>query len=194
MGHKFFLWLFKAYSWLISWLVVLVSILSGVVSGLYLSKLENLEIFKLLNVTGLLYDILGVVILSRIILTNEKWQKFITYKFSRWFVYVQLQAVTGLTFFPFIILALSDTQLGEFFNLDFNIGEFPSYKVVTKFAVNLIIPATLLLFFIEDTVYRGVVKTLPTLEVRSRFLGYVLIILGFILQFIAAFQDLFIHS
>jgi hypothetical protein len=47
----------------------------GLTTGYHLSGLPRLETYKLLNVVGLFYDFLGVVVLSEIAVSSGKWKK-----------------------------------------------------------------------------------------------------------------------
>src|SRR6202035_2519577 len=47
----------------------------GLLAGYRLSGVPRLETYKLLNVVGLLYDFLGIVVLSDLAISNPKWKK-----------------------------------------------------------------------------------------------------------------------
>lgn len=47
----------------------------GLVIGYCLSGFQKLETYKLLNVTGLFYDFLGIVVLSEIATSHANWKK-----------------------------------------------------------------------------------------------------------------------
>ena len=49
-------------------------VLLGVVAGYRLSGLQKLETYKLLNVAGLSYDLLGVLVLSELLASSQKWK------------------------------------------------------------------------------------------------------------------------
>jgi hypothetical protein len=57
--------------------VVFISLvfLLGLYTGCRLSKFPKLETYKLVNIAGLLYDFLGVVVISEMATTNSRWKK-----------------------------------------------------------------------------------------------------------------------
>lgn len=200
MWNNYFLWLPKFFLRFSLWTILLFSVFGG----FYLSKLVNLQTFKLLNIIGISYDILGAIILSSMISKSKNWQKFIVKYFSVVVVNINMFLLIGMPLGAVWALTLHDTALLLIgmpldavwdiilrdTTLSLNFDDFPSAKTVLGFSAPILFPALFLNFFIEDTVIRGVIPKLSTLKNRSRFLGGTLIIIGFILQFAAALQDL----
>src|SRR5579872_2717217 len=50
-------------------------VLLGLAAGYRLSELPRLETYKLLNLAGLSYDFLGVLVLSELLASNTKWKQ-----------------------------------------------------------------------------------------------------------------------
>ncbi|MGY0627689.1 MAG: hypothetical protein ACW7DS_18430, partial [Paraglaciecola chathamensis] len=68
----------------------------GVFFGVRLSAVDNLETFKVLNVIGLFYDIVGLLILSEIFSENQSYQKFVADTFSGLFMWAHMGIPIGI--------------------------------------------------------------------------------------------------
>jgi len=56
------------------WIFVSILLLFGSVTGFRLSGLPKVETYKLLNVAGLSYNFLGVLVLSELLATSPRWK------------------------------------------------------------------------------------------------------------------------
>src|SRR6266404_6056091 len=70
----------------------------GLAIGYHLSLLPRLETYKLLNVAGLCYDFLGIVVLSEITASSARWKKISV----EWVAPVVLWLHTGIPLGVFI--------------------------------------------------------------------------------------------
>lgn len=156
-------------------IVFLTFILVGAFFGYHLSNLEDLETFKVLNVIGLFYDILGIIILSEALSTSERFQRFIAEIFSGLLMWAHMGIPIGILFVGFILTI---------------IGGFPSAKIAMGIGTGFMLWMLLPSFVVEDVVFRGKIKRFPTPKSRSRFLGGFLLITGLLVQLAAAIRDL----
>lgn len=143
----------------------------GATTGYRLSSFPRLEVYKLVNIAGLLYDLLGVLVLSELVASSLKWKRI--------FVDTVAPAVLWLHMvFPLGAL------LGAF--LAGVLAHSPSWGTVAKFGVGFwsysIIPLSLL----EMTVAFPPFTALKGLESRWRRFGLYLLLSGVGLQLIAA--------
>lgn len=150
-------------------------IILGGFFAFHLSQIEALETFKVLNVIGLFYDILGLIILSEILISNERFQRFVADTLSALFMSAHFAIPAGLSI---TALFLS------------TINGFPSALTVMVIGVGFLVWALLPIFLVEDVVFKPKIKRFQTPYSRSRFFGGFLLITGLIIQFIAALQDL----
>lgn len=120
---------------IVFWLFILL----GAFFGLHLSKLENLETFKVLNVIGLFYDILGLVILSEVLSTSERFQKFVADIFSGLFMWAHMGVPIGIVFAG-LVLSYVDG--------------FPSANLAMGIGGSIFVWMVLPSFIVEDVVLR----------------------------------------
>jgi hypothetical protein len=151
--------------------VSLVSLL-GLVLGYRLSALPKLEGHKLLNVAGLSYDFLGVLVLSELLASSAKW-KDICVKFLAptvlWFhALIPFGAFVGGGFVAQVTHQPSSEIVGRFFMLFFAYSLIP----VSVFQELVVLPK---LPFVKRDV-----------ETRWRWFGFFLLLSGVGVQLIAA--------
>lgn len=165
----------KITSHQIVYIFFIVTIIIGFLTGWKLSFFQNFQYVKLVNLTGLIYDILAVVLLSYVILTKDFIQNHIAHKISM-FVIIFSSA------FPAAIM--SGTVVSSFFGS--NISE--DTKIYMYIFVCVSIVPVCYLFGSPVFEPDGNVSFKP--EKRIKILGAVLLLMGFIFQIVAAFSDL----
>jgi len=144
----------------------------GVAVGYVLSGYAKLETFKLLNIVGLFYDLLGILVLSEIVTKSAA----VKYFFVEW---VSGSLIWAQTVIP--LGALIGTAVGY---------SLPSSGVVAKFFVSFFAYSVLVLGFIEATVFVPKLRGFQNLETRSHMFGLILLVTGVVIQLVAAFKDL----
>ncbi|MGB0503176.1 MAG: hypothetical protein ACPGGD_03940 [Thalassolituus sp.] len=147
----------------------------GMFFGVRLSAVEELETFKVLNVIGLSYDILGLLILSEILSESEGYQRFVADIFSGLLMWAHMGVPIGLL--------LSGIGLTY-------ISGYPSSEITMGIGVGIMMWMIIPSFLIEDVVFRAKVKKFQTPQSRSRFLGGFLLFSGILVQLFAAIKDL----
>ena len=150
----------------------------GAVIGFSLSSMHRLETFKLLNILGIVYGLVGVLVLSEFVAQSEKWRQFVVEKFSGVFIWSH----------GFIPLGGALAAVPLFFC--FTSDRFPSSLVVLKSFPLFFGLALIPTFFLEDFVFVPKMKTSKDPLIRSRRFGGFLVVAGMIVQLIAAIQDL----
>jgi hypothetical protein len=146
----------------------------GIWSGIATSVLASVQAFKLLNIIGLTFDLLGVLLLTFVITTPPRIKAFVV----SWGGVIAV-GLTGFSLIGFYIgLAVGSSLLGG-----------KDHGLFLHFA-----PVTLLgIFsasFLEDTVMIPKFKVLRDNEVRLKFLGGYFLLAGLVIQIYAAFYDL----
>jgi hypothetical protein len=146
----------------------------GVWAGAETSLLASVQAFKLLNITGLGFDLLGVLLLTYVITTSERVRRFV----ADWGGVVGV-ALTGFFFLGYYIgIAAGSAWLGGKDH-----GLFAYFGPV-------LIGGMASLFFLEDTVMIPKLKLLQSDERRIKFLGGYFLLAGLCIQIFAAFLDL----
>ncbi|EGQ7970876.1 hypothetical protein HRO20_003500 [Vibrio cholerae] len=148
---------------------IILSISTGAYIGFKFGQNERLKLYKLLNLTGLIYDFFAVILLSYVILISKSIQDKIAN--------IMTSAYVIFTFsFPFSFL-LSYSENGGDKDLGINL-----YMLFIHF-----IPAIYVLFSpVSGRVYN--VDYPP--EKRIKILGSIILIVGFAFQIIASYLDL----
>jgi len=146
----------------------------GVLIYFVLSSLPKVESFKLFNVVGLAFDILGVLLLSKLIAKSaEKHIVLLDY------------------FYAFIYVAVICVPLGVIFgNLLFFWLDLSSSGTVVTFASSIFAYVAAPLFITE---YSGEIfkfKFYESVSSRVIFMGWYLLIAGLALQMAGAIMDL----
>jgi hypothetical protein len=146
----------------------------GVGTGYRLSGVSKLEPFKLLNVTGLFYDFLGVLVLSEFVSSNPKLKR----------VSVEIVAPGVLwlqSVFPFGVI------LGGLLGM---LARAPSSVSVGKFAMLFWAYSVLPLALLEGMVVFPQFAVLKSVESRWQWFGFFLLLSGVMLQLVAAVMGL----
>jgi len=145
--------------------------LAGVAIGYVLAGHERLAPFKLLNIIGISYGLLGLIVLSELIARVETLQRFIVY----W--------VAGV-----LLWAHSLVPLGAVIGAAVG-WALPSSAVVAKFFGTFLVYSLLVLASLDAFVTYPQDKRLQAFALRTQVFGLILLITGAVAQLIAAIQD-----
>ncbi|NOZ37142.1 MAG: hypothetical protein GXP11_03550 [Gammaproteobacteria bacterium] len=138
------------------------------------SWLEDLPVFKLFNIWGIFFDILGVILLSSFLSSSARLKQFIVER-------VSFEFIAFLLFFILGSLILSPYAA---------MYKQPSAKVLAIFQASLLGPFTVIWFLVEDFVSDPKVDSLKDYGFRLRVLGSTFLITGLTMQMIGAFLDI----
>ena len=146
--------------------------LSGALLGHTLARYPKLETFKLLNIVGLTYDLLGILVLSEAVAQSERLKAFMVDWVAGFLLWTQSVVPLG---------ALVGAWLGS---------SLPSSGITTHFFASFFAYSILVLALIDSTVFFPRFKRLQDLSLRARTFGLILLITGVVIQLVAAFKDL----
>lgn len=146
---------------------------AGAFLGHVLAAHPKLESFKLLNVVGLTYDLLGIVVLSEIVMESERLKAFMV----KW--------VAG-----FILWAQTVVPLGALIGV-WTAGTSPSSGIAAGFFASFWAYSLFILATIDSTVFFPRFERLQSLSLRARTFGLLLLVTGVVIQIVAAFKDLY---
>lgn len=143
-------------------------ILLGFMSGFKLSALTQLVPSKLINVVGLVYDLLGVVVLTEIASSSEKWKN------------ISVRYIA-----PFVLWVHTLVPLGVFLGA---IAGFrhPSSRTLATFAVSFWGYSLIPLAILNETVVFPQFSRFKSIESRWRYFGIFLLLSGVGMQLLAA--------
>jgi hypothetical protein len=153
-------------------LFIAIVFLLGVFVGYQLSFRRQVDTSKMLNVVGLLYNLLGVLVLSEIVTSSSKLKE----------ISVNLVA-------PGVLWLHTAIPLGAFFGAMFASGS-PSGASISRFAIGFWVYSLIPLSLLEATIVFPRFKALRGLESRWRYFGLFLFLSGIALQLIAAVDGL----
>ena len=153
-------------------LIVFIDIVLGIGVGYILSEHPQILVFKVLNVIGLLYGLLGIVVLSEVLATRSEFKK----------LSVELIA-------PGILWLHTLVPLGAIIGALIAFGS-PSRWVIFKFALSFFFYSIIPLSLLEGTVVFPRFKMFISLESRWRYFGLFLLLSSMLLQLIASIMDL----
>lgn len=151
---------------------IVIVFLLGVFLGHQLSLRQQVNTSKLLNVVGLIYNLLGVVVLSEIVTSSSKLKE------------ISLNLVA-----PGVLWFHTSIPLGAFVGAVFASGS-PSGASISRLAIAFWAYSLIPLALLEATVVFPRFKALRGLESRWRYFGLFLFSSGIALQLIAAVQGL----
>ena len=147
----------------------------GAVVGFELSRFARLETHKLLNIAGILYTLLAVIVLSEVAASSSAWKRI---------------AVAWIA--PAVLWFHTALPLGLFFG-----GLVGGYSlrggsgvILSKFAIRFFFYSILPLSVLNDTIIFPQFAALRALESRWRWFGLFLLLTGIVLQLIAALMSL----
>lgn len=158
-----------------NFLLVLLAAIGGGLA-FCLSSIPKLEMFKILNIVGIVYGLVGVMVLSEFVIQNEKWRLFVVEKLSGVLIWAH----------GAIPLGASATTLGLFV---FARDQFPSALPVGASFVGFMFYSLVPTFFIEDLVFVPKNPRHKDPVLRTRIFGLFLVVTGMVVQLIAAVQD-----
>jgi len=138
----------------------------------HLATLPKVELFKLLNLFGLLCDGIGIVLLSSFLTRHKVAVEFITGSFYTC-------ALGFLIFFPF---GLAATSLALYVRNDMSGTTLVS---VLALGALVVLAGLLMEHMVVAPRWKG-----RTARYKSALLGTYLLLLGLLMQFIAAYLDL----
>lgn len=137
---------------------------------------KNLEIFKILNIVGIIYGLLGIIVLSEFVAQNEKWRCFVVEKLSGILIWAHGTIPLGTAVTSLTLYLVSREQ-------------YPSSEIVGTSFLGFSLYALLPTFFVEDYVFNPKKEHLKDHVLRTRIFGLFLVITGMVVQLIAAIQD-----
>ena len=155
----------------ILWIATLLAV--GGLLGLTLASHPNLETFKLLNILGLVLDLLGLLVLSEFVVNSERWKAFVV----KWVAGVLLWAQTVVPLGAAAGAALAHA--------------YPSSEKASGFFFTLFVYSLLPLALLDHTVFNPSKFDAADRTQRTRRFGLLLLASGVSVQLIAAFQDLY---
>ena len=148
-------------------------IVAGFFAGWLLAGHPKLETFKVLNIIGLSYDILGIIVLSELVTQSERAKSFIVNRLSVAVMQVQ-----------FLV------PLGAFLGSVFHFGA-PSTSSAATLFISIFTWSWVPLLVLERVVVWPLVGSLGDINTRSRAFGLLLLLMGGAIQLVAAFKDLY---
>jgi hypothetical protein len=147
----------------------------GLATGYHLSTLPKLETYKLLNVAGLFYDFLGVVVLSEIAVSSGRWKK------------ISVDRIAPAVLWLHMVFPLGVFVGGLFGTV---VVQSSSGRAVSQFAVVFWAYSMIPLAVLNETVVFPQFALLRGLESRWRWFGLFLLLTGVGLQLTAALVGL----
>ena len=141
-----------------------------------LGSLPKLELFKVLNIVGIIYGLVGVVVLSEFVIQNEIWRRFVIEKLSGLLIWAHGAIPFGAAITSVILFLVARDQ-------------FPSSSIVGPSFMAFALYAALPTFFVEDYVFVPKSPRFRDPVLRTRVFGLFLVITGMVVQLIAAIQD-----
>ena len=141
-----------------------------------LGSIQQLEIFKILNIVGIIYSLIGVLVLSEFVAQNERWRRFVVDKLSGVMIWAHGIIPFGAATTSLVLFVVAKS-------------EFPSSGVVgtsfMAFALYALIPT----FIVEDLVFVPKSARFKDTVLRTRIFGLFLVASGLTVQLIAAIQE-----
>lgn len=150
------------------------ALILGAVVGWHLSFFSNLQFYKLLNLAGVMFDLLGVVLLSYVILAKEEVQSLIADHVSR-YVVIFSGSIPVSMFVASLLASIFGSISGGGVRIFSAI-----YSLIAMLPIYLIFGSPIL-EPVGNKEYKAVL--------RVKYLGAIFIVMGFILQIVAAAAD-----
>jgi hypothetical protein len=144
----------------------------GFVVGRKLSTLPKLETPKLLNIAGLFYDLIGVAVLSEVVASSERWKR------------VSIGIIAPGILWSHFAIPLG-AVLGSILSY-----RLPSGRAALAFALAFLIYSLTPVSILNEMVVFPQFAVLKGVESRWRWFGFLLLLTGILLQFIAALMVL----
>jgi hypothetical protein len=156
-------------------LFALVVLALGACTGYRLSAQQKLEVYKLLNVVGLCYDLLAVVVLSEIVGLSTKWKK------------TSVETLAPMVLWFHTVFPLGVALGGLVASV---LMHRPSGRAVSAFAFAFWVYSIIPLSFLDAMVAFPRIPTLKPLDTRWRVFAVYLGLTGVTLQLVAAIVGL----
>ena len=139
--------------------------------GYTLAGHQNLISYKLLNITGIVYGLLGIVVLSEFVAKSDVLKSFLIH----W--------VAGLLLWAHSIIPLGALVGAVIAHAS------PSASIVAKFFASFFAYSLLILGVLDFAVFNPKFKPLMAHATRTQVFGLILLLSGLVVQLIAALQD-----
>ncbi len=152
----------------VAFLIVLLCL--GFVVGYRFSRISKLDTAKLLNIVGLYYALLGILVLNEILAPNAKWKR------------VSVELIAPATLWAHTAIPIG-AAVGAAVAFS---AHWPSASIVFKFAVGFFACSLIPLAFLDVTVVKPQFGIFKATESRWRFFGFLLVLSGVALQLVAA--------
>jgi hypothetical protein len=146
---------------------------AGYALGAVVGRHPKLETFKLLNIAGLTYDLLGLLVLAEFVVEREKLKSLVV----SW--------VAGTVLWSQSVVPLA-AALGAW-----AAAPAPSSAIAASFFFKFWAYSLAVLAFIDSTVFFPRAVQFQELTGRARRFGLTLLISGVAVQLLAAFKDLY---
>lgn len=147
----------------------------GLYTGWQLSDFNNFQFYKLLNITGLLYDFFAVILISYVVLAQDKIKEFIVTHVARFFI------IFTMIFPNSMLLAAMIRQ---------PTGTIAGSEVTAYVLTFIAISALPMNYVFRSPVYEPTYNKSYPPDKRLKLLGTVILLVGFSFQIIASFNDL----
>lgn len=157
-------------------LLKLLFYLAGSAIAFRLGSLQKLEMFKVLNIVGIIYGLVGVAVLSEFITQNKKWSRFVVEKLSGLIIWAHGTIPLGAAVTSLILFFVARNQ-------------FPSALAIGPAFLGFALYALLPTFFVEHFVFSPKSARFTDPILRTRIFGLFLVITGMVAQLVAAIQD-----
>ena len=149
--------------------------LIGVAFSYYLASHPNLELFKLANFMGLMLDVIGVLLLTKLVVSS-------THLYKKLFDYI----------YAFLLFGVINIPLGMVIGcMVWAVFELPSYALLLSFSAGIVGIIGTPLFTIDYAAEIFQFRFYKTVETRIVFMGWYLVFTGLSMQLFGAAQDLF---
>jgi len=143
----------------------------GLLLGHGISLRPQLQPFKLLNILGLSYDVLGLIVLSEVVSKSERWKSIVV----NW--------IAGILIWGQMVIPLG-AALGSWLSED-----APSGAIAAAFFGAVFTYSILPLAILDATVFYPTQPELQHMQGRVRRFGFLLLLSGGLVQLLAALID-----
>lgn len=152
----------------------------GIILAYFFALAPNLKLYKLLNILGVLFSIIGILIISQYVLKSENLKKFVSDKFTAY-------ALISLSMIP---VGMMFGSLGTMLLFILSgMEDISTVFIIVKFAGVILLFVFTPLFIIDYFVDILFFRNLPFPESKLKktvFIGWYLLLSGLLVQLIAA--------
>lgn len=141
-----------------------------------LGSVQKLEMFKVLNVVGIIYGLVGVVVLSEFVTQSERWSRFVVDRLSGLLIWAHGTIPLGAAVTSLILFLVARNQ-------------FPSSLIIGPSFLGFALYALLPTILVEHFVFVPKSARFKDPVLRTRIFGLFLVTTGMVVQLIAAIQD-----